>query len=49
LDDAKLKGIAESFNIETKVITKTATAKKGRQIELGTVVIATVSGNIEYN
>ena len=49
LDDAKLKGIAESFNVETKVITKTATAKKGRQIELGTVVIATVSGNIEYN
>ena len=49
LKDARAKGLAESFKIDTQVVTKTATAKKGRQIDLGTVIIATVSGNIEYN
>jgi hypothetical protein len=49
LKDAVQKGITDSFKIDTQVITKTATAKKGRQIDLGTVIISTVSGNIEYN
>ena len=49
LKDAQSKGIADNYNIDTQVITNTATAKKGRQIDLGTTVIATVSGNMQYN
>lgn len=49
LKDAQSKGIADNYNINTQVITNTATAKKGEQINLGTTVIATVSGNMQYN
>jgi hypothetical protein len=49
LKDAQSKGIADNYNIDTQVITNTATAKKGEQINLGTTVIATVSGNMQYN
>lgn len=49
LKDAKSKGLSDDYNVDTQVITKTATAKKGREIDLGTVVIATISGKIEYN
>ena len=49
IKDARLKGITDNFTVDTEVITKIAQAKRGKEIDLGTTVIATVSGKIEYN